>query len=226
MDNKKLYNNVSYNKENMEEKMNNEKLYIDELIKNDELYHGMVVDGLLVVDKLIYNNKFINNQLVKVYSLGMDERYSSLDWHTIKEDLIQDTILLALEAGKEKITFKEFYSICNKVLYNNLKHWNRELQASSLTARNNKDISEHEKLDNYLLDNSSYIGHESVERQVVKKITMEESIDELLRVCTPTQQKYIKKYILQDGCYQVNMVKNRILKASKRSLYLRELYNI
>lgn len=226
MYNKKLYNNVSYNKENMEEKMNNEKLYIDDLIKNDELYKGMVVDDLLVVDKLIYNNKFINNQLIKVYSLGMDEKYSNLDWRNIKDDLIQDVILLTLEAGKESLTFKEFYSICNKVLYNNLKHWTREVQASALTARHEKNIPEHEKLDNYLLDNSSYKGCQSVESQVVKKITMKESVDELLRVVTPTQQKYITKYILNDGCYEVNMVKDRILKASKRSLYLRELYNI
>lgn len=226
MNNKKLNNNVSYSTEKMEDKMDNKKLYIDELIKKDELYHGLVVDGLLVVNKLIYNNKFINNQLMKVYSRGIDMEYNNRDWSTINEDLIQDTILLTLEAGKEAITFKEFYRIVRKVLYKNLKHWNREVESSSLTARSNQDISDYEKLDNYLLDNSSYIGYESVEKQVIDNVYHKQIIDELVRVCTPSQASYIREYAKQGSHNKLSGVKNRILKNAKRSLMLRELYNI
>lgn len=226
MYNKKLNNQASYSKKLKEEEMNKEKLYIDELIKNDELYQGLVVDGLLVTEKIIYNNKFINNQLIKVYSLGMDERYTNLNWSEIKEDLIQDVIIFVLETNKKKITFKEFFSICNKVLYKNLKHWTREVQASALTARNDKNITDDEKLDNYLLYNSDYKGIESVEKQVIDNLYYKQVIDELVRVCTPSQASYIREYAQQGSHKKLSGVKNRILKNAKRSLMLRDLYNI
>ena len=225
MNNKKLNNSISYREESMkgDEQMNNKKFnnFYEELAESDRLYKGLISNNLIYIEQVILNNRFLYNQIESKYLKYFDRQLSQSQWYNLKDDMVQDLIYKILEYKIESesitknytiefISFKKLLNLVGQVIKLNLKHWTREVNLSGL---------ESESLDIY-----NVLVYE--EEDINNILTNKKAVEELCKVVTPTQKKYIKEYIIKDGCYQVNMVKDRILKAAKRSPMLKELYNI